>query len=413
MTKTFDDKIEGLKDIKLKLNVSFLQLKKKEYEKKISELLANPIYEWEEDIAIAKFNEVREFHTAIWEINYYINNITEVTEKIDKKISFFQEKKEKIKYLPLYKDTEEWIAEILWSDPVYQYAKELGKEKLIKKLEERSLTENEYTVHLENMYKELFKKTFQRQKTKPEIEIPAKIEIKLPEWMSEQINEELKDNKKIKSQDIEKFLKNELKKNAGEIMITHIKNKFKDNYNQAYEYIRKLIINYPWFQIIENKWNNTPVAQTKSKRDKLISSISTEDSEEHKNERLKIENLLIKLNDIWKIGNLRSRISWYLDLFEELKQNFEDRKDFEPKLYEIITKYPNIEIEKEIIKTLNSLIQGKPCIERTWLYKYNVYKFNRASWRMLAYPNGEIFTICQHEKYEEIINTQPPTDKSK
>jgi hypothetical protein len=32
--------------------------------------------------------------------------------------------------------------------------------------------------------------------------------------MSEQINEELKNSKNIKPQDIEKFLKNELKKNA-------------------------------------------------------------------------------------------------------------------------------------------------------------------------------------------------------
>jgi hypothetical protein len=70
-------------------------------------------------------------------------------------------------------------------------------------------------------------------------------------------------------------------------------------------------------------------------------------------------------------------------------------------------------MEKEIIKTLNLLIQWNLRIEKTWLYKYNVFRFNRDNRRMLAYPNWEIFTICPHEEYEEIINTQPPLEKFK
>jgi hypothetical protein len=82
-------------------------------------------------------------------------------------------------------------------------------------------------------------------------------------------------------------------------------------------------------------------------------------------------------------------------------------------MFEVITTHTHIEMEKEIIKTLNWLIQENFHTEKTGLYKYNVYKFNRGSRRMLAYPNGEIFTLCPHEKYEEIINTQPPIDKTK
>lgn len=411
MAKTFEWKIAELEIEKSELDLSFLQLKKQEYEQRISELLANPIYEWEEEIAIAKFNEVRECHAEIKIIDYKIQHSNDIKEDIDKKIFFYQEKKEKVKNIPLYKDTEEWIAEILWWDPIYQYAKETGKEKVIKKIEERSLKENEYLTHMENMYKELFK-THEKKKKEVKENMPKKVEILLPEWMSEQIKEELKDDKNLQPQDIEKFLKNELKKNAWEIMLSHIKNKFKDNYNKAYEYIRRLIINYPWFKIIENIDGRASVTPIKSKREKLISSISQEESEEHKNERIRKNNLLSKLNEIWKIEDLQTRISKYLDLFEELNLKFADRENFEPSILDAIEKHANIELEKEIIKTLNWLIQGNPRIEKTWLYKYNVYKLNRDSWRMLAYPNWEIFTICRHEVYEKIINTQPPIDKT-
>jgi hypothetical protein len=80
-------------------------------------------------------------------------------------------------------------------------------------------------------------------------------------------------------------------------MISHIKNTFKENYNQAYNYISKLIKKYPKFKIIDNveKKGTTP---SKTKREKLISSISQEETEEHKNERLKKSSLLSKLNEI-------------------------------------------------------------------------------------------------------------------
>ena len=409
MATTFDKKISELEIEKSKLELSFLQSEKNEYNQRISKLLEKPILEWEEEIAIAKFNEVRECYSKIWEINQKIDHNPEIIDEIDKRISLYNERKERAKQIPLYKDTEKWIAEIFWWDPLYQYAKESDKKSLIKKLEERFLTPNEYTTHLENMYKELFKINKNNNKAAKQ-DTPKKIEILLPEWMSEQINEELKDNKKIKPQDIEKFLKNELKKNAWEIMVSHIKNKFKENDNQAYEYIKRLIINYSWFKIIDNNNNKNTVTQTKSKNDKLLSSISEEDTEEHKNERLRKSKLINKLNEIWKIEDLKTRISKYFDLFEELNNSFADRNEFESYVTEIIT-HTHIDIEKEIVKTLNWLIQWNIHMEKTLVYKYNVYKFNRGNRRMIAYPNWEIFALCPHEEYEKTINTQPPADK--
>lgn len=410
MTKTFEWKIDELEKKKSELNTQFLELKKKKYEQRISELLINQLNKWDEETAINKFNEVRSCYSEIEKINNEIQHIPETIEEIEKKISHYKEMREKVRDIPLYRDTEEWIAEIFWWDTLYQYAKESGKENLTKKLEERSLKPNEYSTHIENMYKELFKNNKKNNKVLKE-DTPKKIEILLPEWMSEQINEELKDNKKIKPQDIEKFLKNELKKNAWEIMVSHIKNKFKENHNQAYEYIRRLIINYPWFKIIENINDKNPITQAKSKNDKLISSISQEEIEDHKNERIRKNKLIIKLNEIWKIEDLKTRISKYFDLFEELNNSFYNRNEFESYVIEIIT-HTHRWIEKEIVKTLNWLIQWNTHMEKTLVYKYNVYKFNRGNRRMIAYPNWEIFTLCPHEEYERIINTQPPADKT-
>ena len=410
MTTKFELKIQGLEKEKSELDLNFLQSKKEENEKRISDLLAHPIQEWEEGTAVAKLNEIRECYSKIWEINHKINHIPEIIEEIDKKVLFYKEKREKVNNIPLYKNTEKWIIEVLWWDPLYLHAKESGKEKLIKKLEERSLKPNEYTAHIENMYKELFKDNKKLKKEINQVTI-KKNEILLPEWMSEQISKELKDNKNIKPQDIEKFLKNELKKNGWDIMLSHIKNTFKDKANQATRYIKKLISNYSWFKIIDNLESKTTVVQTKSKNEKLLSSITQEETEEHKNRRLKINNLTFKLNEIWKIEDLKNRITKYLDLFEELNYNFTNKEEFWTILYEVITIHTHIEIEKEIIKTLNLLIQWNLRIEKTWLYKYNVFRFNRDSRRMLAYPNWEIFAICPHEEYEKIINTQPPADK--
>lgn len=411
MANSFNTKLAELEKEKSELDISFLQSKKQEYEKRISELLVHPINEWEEGTAIAKFNEVRECYTKIWEINYKIDHIPETIEEIDKKISSYKEKREKVNNIPLYKNTEKWIIEILWWDPLYQYAKESDKKNLIKKLEERSLKPNEYTTHLENMYKELFKNNEKNDKIVKQ-DTPKKTENILPEWMSEQIFEDLKGNKSIKPQDIEKFLKNELKKNAWDIMISHIKNKFKDNFDLAYKYIKNLIKSYPWFNIIENHSSEKLVTSPKSKREKLISSISQEEIEDHKNERLRKNKLIVKLNEIWKIEDLKTRISKYFDLFEELNHNFANRNEFEPHVFDVITTNTHIKIEKEIVKALNWLIQGNSHMEKTLVYKYNVYRFNRGSRRMLAYPNWEIFTLCPHEEYERIINTQPPADKT-
>lgn len=414
MTNSFNAKLAKLEKEKSELDISFLQSKKQEYEKRISELLLHPIHEWEEGIAITKFNEVRECYSKIWEINYKIDHIPETIEEIDKKISFYKEKREKVKEIPLFKNTEEWIAEIFWWDTLYQYAKEVKNENLIKKLEERSLTPNEYTTHLENMYKEILKE-YEKSKKEVTQNVPKKTEILLPEWMSNQINEELKDNKEIQPQDIEKFLKKELKKNGWEIKISHIKNTFKDKSDQAYNYIKRIIADYPMFKISDKpRKNDLTVQRTPSKREKLISQASNQ-LDKKRNIELEKRRLISRLSSIRENEKLEDRVPLYVNLYEEIWCKFADWISFSNDLFNAINTYNHIDLEWEIQKNLTNIINNGLHPAKLEKYWYFAYKFGRSwdNWRIVLYPNGEIFTICSHGVYEKIIGTKPPIDKTK
>lgn len=427
MATKIEAKIQKLEQEKSELDLSFLQSKKQEYEDRMFAILDSENNELEKD-AESQLNEAKFCRAKIKEIGLKIQNNSKILDSLDKKITNYKEWKSKLDSIELYKETREWIIEIFWAD-IVEYAEETNNEELMNKLKKRTLKpeeysnilENEYPKYLESkhkekeeMYKELFGPLLKKKTGNWETQQKSKSTILLPEWLSEQIIKEAKWIKDIQAKEIEEFLKKELKKNWWEIKVSHIKNKFWKKTALVIDYLKALIKDYPIFKIIdntENKKETQPIA--KSKNEKLLSTITPEESEEHKNERLRINNLMFKLNEIWKLKSLKSRISKYLDLFEELDCDFSNREEFEPQVYEVITTHSHIEMEKEIIKTLNLLIQWNLRIEKTWLYKYNVFRFNRDNRRMLAYPNWEIFTICPHEEYEEIINTQPPLEKFK
>lgn len=428
MIKTFNSKIAELEQEKSELDLSFLQAKKQEYEDRMFEILDSKNNESDNNDAESQLNEARFCRAKIKEIERKIQNNSKILDSLDQKIAYYKEWQKKLDNIPLYKETKEWIIEIFWQDMV-EYAEETCNEELLNKLRKRTLKPEEYTNILENdypqylerkhqekeeMYKELFAPLLKKKTEKWESQPAPKTIISLPIWLSEQLNEELKDNKNISVWEIENFLKKELKKNSWQIKISHIKNKFWNKSDFVIKYLENLIKNYPEFIIIDNpEADKEERTTTHTKNQKLLSSVSTEEIEEHKNERLRKLELLSKLEKIWETKTLRSRIWKYLDLFEKLDCNFADKNEFAPQLYNVITTYSHIEIEKEIIKTLTLLIQGNLRIEKTWLYKYNVFRFNRDNRRMLAYPNWEIFKICPHEEYEEIINTQPPLEKIK
>lgn len=428
MAKTFDSKIQELEKEKSELDLAFLQLKKQEYEDRMFAILDSENNELDKKDAESQLNEAKFCRAKIKEIEWKIQNNSKILDSLDKKITNYKEWKSKLDSIQLYKETREWIIEIFWPN-IVEYVEETNNVELMNKLKKRTLTLEEYTNILEKdypkylerkhsetekMYRELFGSLLKKNAKKGESQPAPKTIIILPKWLSQQLNKDLKDNKDIRAQEIEDFLKKELKKNSWEIKISHIKNKFWEKSDLVTKYLVDLIKNYPEFIIIDNSTSNKEEKwKTQTKNEKLQSLISSEELEEQKNERLRKNSLLVKLEAIWTISSLKSRISWYLDLFEELDCDFADREDFEPELYNIIKTYNNIELEKEIIKTLNLLIQGNLRIEKTWLYKYNVFRFNRDNRRMLAYPNWEIFKICPHEEYEAIINTQPPLEKFK
>lgn len=407
MTKTFDSKLVELKKEKSELDLDFLQNQKKEYSGKIGEILEKLDNERDEKNATNNLREMIEYYRKIKETNQKIENNSEFLENIDNKISFYQERKERVKSIPLYRDTEAGIAEILWDDTLYQYAKKVDNKELINLLETRKLTEADYEKYMEKMYQNTFESIFKGE----EKQITRKT-ITLPEWMSEQIKEELEWNKELTPQEIESFLKKELKKNSWEIKPSHIKNTFKGKENLAYQYIKRLIINHPEFSIIdtiESKISTTPI---QSKREKLISSISSE-TQENIDTRIKKDKLLKKLFSLGKIENLGIKIDILLQLFEECGCKFSDKDEFAANLYDVIIRHTHVQIEKEIQKILISIIQDNLYPTKTEKYGYLAYKFSRScdNWRIVLYPNWEIFKICSHDDYEKTISTQPPIDK--
>lgn len=426
MAITFDQKIKELEQKKSELDISFLQSKRQWYVEKIYEILEKISDKTDEIQAITTLGTIKLCHKRIKEFDQKIKNNPKLIEEIDKKIQFYQDRREKVKNITLYRDTAEWIAEIFWWDTIYQYAIESNNEELLNKITKRRLTaeeytkiiekdypnflktkHEEYTKEMEKMYSELFWPILKKENKEQE---NTKTTIALPEWMSEQIKEELKTNKDIRPQDIEKFLKNELKKNAWEIMLSHIKNKFNDKYIHAYEYIRRLIINYPWFKITKNAENEISSNQTKTKREKLITALLPSKVEEEKENQL-----LLQILNIWKIENLDKRISIYTDTYEKLWHKFADKEDFAKTLKEMINIYTHIQLEREIQKTLIGIINNNIYPTKTEKYWYFAYKFSRScdNWRIILYPNWEIFRLCSHNEYEKTINKQPPADKNK
>ncbi len=412
MAITYDWKIETLEIEKSELDLSFLKLKKQEYLDKIYKILDTENDGWDENSAKNQLNELKSYRAKILEIENKIQNNTELIENIDEKILFYKDRKNKVKNIPLYKDTEEWINETLWSDTLYQYAKETNNKQLEKDIEQRNLTFDKYSNYLECMYKDLFSSIKKKNKETAETMKPPKVVILLPEWMSEQIKEELKGNREISAQDIESFLKKELKKNAWEIKLSHIKNAFKDKANIAQQYIRRLIINYPWFTIIDNSENKISALSTQSKRDKLISSILSE-SKENIYSTLKKNDLLDELCSLESIDNLNTRISHYIKLFEETGSKFSNKEDFSENLNNAICTHTHVQIEKEIQKLLTNIINESLYPYKTKKYWYLAYKLSSScdNWRIVLYPNWEIFKICSHDEYERVISSQPPIEK--
>lgn len=415
MSKTFDSKIQELEKEKSELDLDFLENKKKEYEEKMYQILEEP---WEQENAAEKLGQLRDYHSKIKDTNQKIQNNPESLSKIEQKIKFYEWKKEEVKNIPLQRNTTEAINETFEWDIVYQYAKEIWDKELIKNLENRSLSakkytdifEKDYRKYMELVYKTLFNSAMQQ--TTPGL-TPRKY-IKLPKWMIEKMRKDLNDNKSLKVDDVEKFLKNELKKNDWKIKIAHIKSTFSRNYDVALKYISSLITNYSEFSLVDNNEfeKKLPNKRKKSKNEKLKSSVSEEEIENNRLNRLNMEDLLTKVFLIKELNKLEDRITKYVDLFEELWYKFSNREIFEKEINEAIICHASHRIEKDIQKILVFTINGNECFEKTGVYWYYTFKLN--CWRrILWYPNKEIFTICSHEDYDHIRDyVEPPKDKA-
>lgn len=415
MNKTLSTIIEELQEKKSKLEKSnlekpILETQKKEYEQRIKETLSGPVSKWKET---EEYYKARDYQAKLNEIESKIKEIPEDAEKIIKeigeKIDNYQNDRERIKNIPLYKDTEEWIAETLWSNPLYQYAQETNNTELINMLKERRLTPDEYTKFTEKMYNELFASTLKKKNKSTEIQTTPKIE--LPKWMSEKIVEVLSKNKEFTKEEIECFLKKELKKNGWEIMSSHIKNKFKERSNKATELLKEVISDFPKFKIIDNSEKKKETASAPiSKNAKLIASLNPNIQQWKEATKNQLQR---KLNKLAEETILERRIDWYIKILEKLWHQFSDKEAFKAETIDSIETHTSIQIEEGIIKAIKKIIGWNLNLRKTEAYWYRSFELgdkydNR---RILLYPNKEIMKICSHPEYDSIIDSRPPSDK--
>ena len=141
-TTKLDEKILKLKQKRSKIDVEGLKSEKEKYTNMLTDYLdktseEHPEKEWK----------------RIFSVISKINDKLKKALVLDEKIKDLEEIKEKINSLPLRKDTEEWIAEILEVDPVYQLAKEKWDEEILKKFQNRTLRLDEYTELQSNLIK--------------------------------------------------------------------------------------------------------------------------------------------------------------------------------------------------------------------------------------------------------------------
>lgn len=413
MVKTFDEKIRELEREKSELSdINFLQTQKKKHEEELYRILDN----WETELgkkdAASELDKAKACRIKIKEFDQKIQNNSQLIENLDKKILSYQERKQRVKNIPLYRDTEEWIAEIFWkewnyTDELYWIAKESNNKKLIKKFENRTLTEDEYG---EELYGDLFNTI---EKT-----VKKKNAIELPEWISEEIREILKGSAEFKclsADEVENFLKKELKKNNGDINDKHIRNKFKslDEYKAAYNLLKYLTTKYSQFTIFKETTKKSATdAPSKSKNDKLVEEALQNRSWELEQDKIKSDKLS-NIVKIWKIENVEERCQKYIDLFEELWCKFDDKSEFIQRLINVINTHTHAQFDNGIQNVLSKMVQLNLKPEKSEWKWYLSYKLSPSydARRILAYPNWEIFTICSHDEYEKTINMKPPVEK--
>ena len=111
MVISFDKKIADLETRKQNLNVSVLNEIKSDHNKKMVEILENPIEERDPEVALFLLKQLKEHHSKIKEIDQQIEHLPEIIADTDRKINFYKERKERVRNIPLERDTQESIAE--------------------------------------------------------------------------------------------------------------------------------------------------------------------------------------------------------------------------------------------------------------------------------------------------------------
>ena len=149
--RKIQEKLEKMRKDREKINVEILETEKQE----IIQVLSNSTSSDDTTEAVSKLQK--------------INDKLKEAKELDRKIDKYDASNERIKTLPLQKNTEEWISEIFDTDEIYQYAKNNRDEELLKKFRNRTLTPEEYQeLKYKLEYPNLHKKELEMEKEEEE-----------------------------------------------------------------------------------------------------------------------------------------------------------------------------------------------------------------------------------------------------
>lgn len=175
-SKSLSKKIDELKLKRSKINVENLNAEKEKYTYMLTDILDKTSEEHPE-------KEWKKILSVISKINDQLKKAMNLDEKIRK----LEEDRKRIYELPLRKDTEEWIAEILDIDPVYQLAKKNWDKETLKKFQDRTLRLDEYSELQSNL---IVKDEEEKKENNPESNEDKVDEEKDNEAEDENVNEE-------------------------------------------------------------------------------------------------------------------------------------------------------------------------------------------------------------------------------
>lgn len=260
------------------------------------------------------------------------------------------------------------------------------------RMEEAFNTSHQEKLNLQN--KEKNKKQDVQNKPQEEKQKPRTEKLELPEWMEEDIkNLDLEEDD---AASLIKFLRIELTNFWWAIEKSHIVDRLKriDEPELLPDFLA-LLDNYSEFCVVEDK----------KEIDKSEWDLEAKDETVDQNAISKEQILQKELLAISTIEDKNARLSWYVDMFEKIGYQFEDKEDFLNQFINATDKTGNDRLEKSVFTALQQRIFWYESLRKKFSSGYRAICLNYKAWRIVLI-NMKITDILDHDEYMKLVNNR-------